>query len=119
MMQWLLVFLGGGLGTLLRFGTSTIVSKWWNPIFPLATLIVNLLACIILGLTIAALRGKIQHNELLYAFMVIGICGGFSTFSAFAKENLDLFEKGYWLIALINIVLSVGLCIGAIYLAKK
>jgi len=118
-MNWLLVFLGGGLGSLLRFGTNTLINKWWANVFPLATLISNVAACLILGATVAMLRGKIQSSDLWYAFIVIGICGGYSTFSSFAKENLELFEKGNYAIGALNIVVSVGLCIGAIYVGKK
>jgi len=118
-MQWLLVFLGGGLGSLLRFGVTAATAKWWNNMFPLATLISNVLACLILGFTIAVLREKVQNNELWYAFMVIGICGGFSTFSSFAKENIELFEKGNYLVGLLNIAVSVSLCMAAVYLARK
>ena len=118
-MQWLLVFIGGGLGALLRFGVAAIVAKWWNHLFPLATLLSNVFACLILGFTIAVLRDKVQNSELWYTFMVIGICGGFSTFSSFAKENLELFEKGNYVIAVLNIVISVSLCIAAVYIARK
>jgi len=118
-MQWLLVFLGGGLGSLFRFGIAAVTVKWWNNAFPLATLISNVLACLVLGLTIAVLREKVQNSDLWYAFIVIGICGGFSTFSSFAKENVELFEKGNYLIGLLNIAVSVGVCLAAVYIAKK
>ncbi|ASS47404.1 MAG: hypothetical protein A3D31_16305 [Candidatus Fluviicola riflensis] len=118
-MNWLLVFLGGGLGATMRFGTSALVTKWWQHAFPLATLISNVVACLVLGITIALLRDKIHSNEGWYTFMVIGICGGYSTFSSFAKENLDLFEKGNYLMGGLNIVVSVTLCIVAVYLGKK
>jgi CrcB protein len=51
--------------------------------------------------------------------MVIGICGGYSTFSSFAKENLELFEKGNYLIGGLNIAVSITLCIVAVYVGKK
>lgn len=118
-MNWLLVFLGGGLGATMRFGTSALVTKWWQNTFPLTTLISNVVACLILGVTVALLRDKIHSNEGWYTFMVIGICGGYSTFSSFAKENLDLFEKGNYLIGGLNIVVSVALCLAAVYVGKK
>ena len=103
----------------MRFGLAGITGKWWDGVFPLATLLSNVLACLLLGFTVAILRDKVQHSELWYAFMVVGICGGFSTFSSFAKENLELFEKGNYAIAVVNILMSVTLCIAAIYLARK
>jgi CrcB protein len=118
-MNWILVFLGGGLGSLLRFSTSAVIGKWWQQAFPLATLVSNVIACLLLGITVAMLRDKVQSNELWYTFIVIGICGGYSTFSTFAKENLELFEKGNYAIGLLNILLSLGLCMAAVYLGKK
>lgn len=118
-MIWLAVFLGGGLGSLMRYGTGLLTQKYWQHSFPLATLLSNLLACIILGITILILRGKIQHSDWWYAFIVIGICGGFSTFSTFAKENVELFQKGNIGLGILNIGLSVGLCMAAVYLAKR
>jgi len=118
-MNWILVFLGGGLGALMRFGTTAITAKWWQTVFPLATLISNVIACLILGITLAILRDKIQTNEGWHTFMVVGICGGYSTFSSFAKENIELFEKGNYAIALLNILLSVSLCLVAVYIGKK
>lgn len=118
-MNWFLVFLGGGLGAVLRFGTGALTNKWWSNTFPLATLISNFAACLVLGVTIAVLRDKIQSNDLWYTFIVIGICGGYSTFSSFAKENLELFEKGNYAIGVLNIAVSVALCIAAVYLGKK
>jgi CrcB protein len=118
-MNWVYVFLGGGLGALMRFGTSSVVAKWWQHLFPLATLLSNILASLILGITVALLRDKIQTHEGWYTFIVIGICGGYSTFSSFARENLDLFEKGNYAIAILNIFVSLSLCILAVYLGKK
>jgi CrcB protein len=118
-MNWLLVFLGGGLGATMRFGTTALVTKWWQHAFPLATLISNVVACLVLGIVVALLRDKMQSNEQWYTFMVIGICGGYSTFSSFAKENLELFEKGNYLIGGLNIAVSITLCIVAVYVGKK
>lgn len=118
-MNWLLVFLGGGLGATLRFGTSAVVKKWWNNEFPLATLISNVLACLILGITLAVLRHKITSADHWNTFIVIGVCGGYSTFSSFAKENLDLFDKGHYTIGILNILVSLALCFLAVWLGKK
>jgi len=74
---------------------------------------------LILGITIGFLRHKTQATEGLYAFLVIGICGGFSTFSSFAKENLELFEKGHVLLGILNVLVSVLLCIAAVYFGKR
>jgi fluoride exporter len=118
-MNWLLVFLGGGIGSVLRFGTSALTARWWQHTFPLATLLSNVIACLVLGITVALLRDKMQSHELWYTFVVVGICGGYSTFSTFAKENLELFEKGNVAIGVLNIAVSLSLCIIAVYLGRK
>jgi CrcB protein len=118
-MMWLAVFLGGGIGSLMRYGTGLVTNRFWQHAFPLATLISNLLACIILGTAVVILRNKVQHSDWWYAFIIIGICGGFSTFSSFAKENLELFEKGNYWVGVLNIVVSVGLCIMAVYVSRR
>lgn len=115
----LYVFLGGGIGSLMRYGISQLVGKVNPADFPLATFVSNLLASLILGVGIALLRHKTQSSEQLYAFLVIGICGGFSTFSTFAKENLELFEKGHLFLGILNILVSLVLCIAAVYFGKR
>lgn len=118
-MNWIVVFLGGGIGSLMRYATGLLVAKWYSAVFPLATLIANITASLILGITVALLRHKVQHHDYWYAFIVIGICGGYSTFSSFARENVDLFEKGHYTIAVFNILISLLLCISAVYLGKR
>lgn len=113
------IFIGGGLGALLRYGVSSFVGKINPSDFPVATFISNVVASLILGVTIAFLRHKTQTSDAWYAFLVIGICGGFSTFSSFAKENLELFEKGNVFLGVLNILVSVVLCIAAVYFGKR
>lgn len=118
-MNWLFVFLGGGIGSILRYGTVLATGRFWQHAFPLGTLIANIVACTALGIIVALLRDKVQSSEAWYLFLVIGVCGGYSTFSSFAKDNIDLFEKGNYWIGAANIVLSVGLCLAAVWLGKK
>lgn len=118
-MAAILVFLGGGIGALLRYLISQLTDKVTTTTLPIATFVSNLLASVLLGVFIALLRDKVQHSDYWYAFLVIGVCGGFSTFSSFAKENLALIEKGQYVYAGLNIIVSVVLCILAVYLGNR
>jgi fluoride exporter len=114
------VFLGGGIGALLRFGLSYLIQKFPKSTFPVATLSVNLLASLLVGVFIAMLvKMKSESTDSFQAFWIIGICGGFSTFSTFAKENLELMERGHWMIAFLNILISVSFCMLMVYLGRK
>lgn len=119
MIQFLLVFLGGGLGSAARWGVSKLVAQNFNHFFPLATLISNVLSCIILiGLMVFFTEKKLlsQNLELL---LLVGFCGGFSTFSTFSLDTVLLFRTGHAAYAVFNIAVSAVLCIGIVYLISK
>jgi CrcB protein len=114
------IFLGGGIGSLMRYGVSLLIQKIPALQFPVATLISNATASLLVGVfTVLAFKAKFMEPSGFHALFILGICGGFSTFSTFANENLDLFQKGYSALALLNIVVSIALCIGAVYLGRK
>ena len=107
-MNFLAVFIGGGLGSILRYGISLLISKDLTH-FPLATFISNLLACIILAsLVKLSLKGEIESKMMLLA--ATGFCGGFSTFSTFSLENIELIKTGHFGVAILNAVVSVVIC---------
>lgn len=103
------IFIGSGLGGIVRFGISKLVFRF-APNFPLGTLIVNIIACFMVGLLIQFFREK-NHNEILSYLFVVGFCGGFSTFSTFGFETLELFRQQQYGFAFANVALSVVLCI--------
>ena len=111
----LLVFLGGGMGSVMRY----LLGKWIGPMtsnpFPLATLTINILACLLLGFII----GLADHKQVLSPasrlFWTVGICGGFSTFSTFSNETLFLMQNGFTVSLILYITLSVLLCLGATF----
>lgn len=116
MLSYLYVFIGGGLGAISRFGVGNIVNKFTVSGFPLGTFAANILSCIIMGLVLYFSVGTKWLNDDLKLLLIVGYCGGFSTFSTFSIETLDLFRSGQSLIALLNILLSVVICIAILYL---
>ena len=115
-MNWLLVFIGGGMGSILRYFISQhlVLSKY----FPWATLLSNLLATALLALLVVYLKSGDKPAWLL-PLIGVGFCGGFSTFSTFSAENVQLFEQGQWALLAVNILLSVGSGFGVFLMVEK
>jgi len=111
----LLVGLGGGIGSVLRWSCSIWLK---NQPFPYATLFVNITGSLLIGLLMGlSLHGKMEDNFKL--FLVTGICGGFTTFSAFSMENLTMMQQGKASLALLYILISVICGISAAWLGYK
>ena len=93
MKSFLLVFLGGGLGSGLRY-IITITINQYSKVLPFGTLTVNMLGCLLIGLILgyAQKENTLTSNQTL--LLATGFCGGFTTFSAFANENLELIKNG-------------------------
>ncbi len=106
---------GGALGASLRFFVQS-SSKLYFPNFPVGTLIVNIIGSFLIGLLANYLNSK-EISELFYKyFIIIGLLGSFTTFSAFSIETIELFKEGRILLSLIYIFLSFVLTISAAFL---
>ena len=115
MKQVLLVFLGGGLGSMFRYVINRfIVTKQLNPLW--ATLSVNVLGSLLIGLILGwAMRStNLSQNTVL--FLATGLCGGFTTFSTFAYENQQLIKAGDFITLFIYGISSFALGIAAVFL---
>jgi len=100
------VFLGGGVGAVLRYGISVMTYKPGNG-FPLATFLANLLACLLLSIVIIAVKDLDPRVRYLLG---TGLCGGLSTFSTFSLETFDLINNGQYGVCLTYILLSLVCC---------
>jgi CrcB protein len=113
------IFVGGGLGSLARYGVSKASLLWFKSAFPMGTLFANVLSCIILALAVGLFKDKIAAHPFWMPMIVIGFCGGFSTFSTFSYETMQLMQNGNYGYAIANIVISVAVCIGLIFWLMK
>ncbi len=121
LMQYLVIGLGGALGSMLRFGLGSWIDSGAQkaaPIFPWGTIIVNITGCFIIGFiySISATEGRLMLSSLTRQFIMIGILGGYTTFSSFSLQTLTLAQDGQWGSAVANVILSVVLCLAGVWL---
>ncbi len=114
MKSFLLVFLGGGFGSGLRFLLSKTMSNY-DKIIPLGTFTVNMLGCLMIGLVLGCAQKEINISSNQTLLLASGFCGGFTTFSAFANENFNLIKSGELLNFSVYIISS--LVVGVLFVS--
>jgi len=117
--KFLLAGVGGFLGSVLRYSVSGFVQGLSRSIdFPYGTLAVNLLGCFAIGFLsqLAETRGIFTAETRTLVF--IGVLGGFTTFSAFGNETINLWREGEGLLAAVNVAAHLVLCLGAVWLSR-
>jgi CrcB protein len=112
----LLAGLGGGIGSMLRYLTSVVVAKYVQGVFPLAIFIVNIGGCFLIGVFMGLMEGRQCVNPDLRFLFITGFCGGYTTFSTFAAENVGLVQAGHLPTAILYVVASVAVGMGAVWL---
>ncbi|HSW93457.1 MAG TPA: fluoride efflux transporter CrcB [Gammaproteobacteria bacterium] len=115
-MTLLLIFLGAGTGGVLRYWVSNLVYWITGRQFPYGTLIVNISGSFLMGLLFVLIIERFNGiGQPLRSLLLIGLLGGYTTFSSFSIETLNLLENGAWLSGLLNILSSVILCMLAVW----
>jgi fluoride exporter len=114
----LLVFIGGGIGSVLRHFTNVLCARWFGLNFPWGTFAVNLIGSFVIGLLAAyfAFRAGMEWTQHARLFLITGILGGFTTFSSFSLDFAVLFERGAITSAVLYVLGSVGISLVAIFL---
>ncbi|MEM8844519.1 MAG: fluoride efflux transporter CrcB [Pseudomonadota bacterium] len=105
------IALGGGLGSVLRYLASTYVDQLHNYSFPMGILIVNIIGSFAMGFLAWVIASNLSMGEEHRAAILVGFLGGFTTFASFSHDTLHHFIQGEYLTVLLNVVLSVVLCI--------
>jgi CrcB protein len=114
-LTWFAVAIGGALGSLARFWVAAAVAALTGPRFPWGTLLINILGSFVIGL-VAAITfapARVAMHPDVRVFLMVGICGGFTTFSAFSLQTLELLQSGATWPAAGYMAGSVLLCVGS------
>lgn len=116
---WVAVFVGGGLGSVCRFGLSGLLAAKADDKLPWATISANVLACVVLALVMLRYQEVLTSRPTVMALLAVGFCGGFSTFSTFSMENYMLLKEGHLMYAILNVLISILACTGIFYILAQ
>ena len=118
-MNLVAIFIGGGLGSLCRYGIGKFIMSYESSVMAYATLFSNVLSTIFLALFVYFFQEKMGLNEVWKLLLVTGFCGGFSTFSTFSFETFEMLKNGQAALAFANVLVSVFLCLFILYIIYK
>ena len=120
MLSYIFVILGGALGTGARFWLSGFIAERAGEFFPLGTLVVNISGSFAVGFFAGFTdpEGPVLVSPRLRQFFMIGVCGGYTTFSSFSLQTLDLVREGDWFKGGLNTLLSFVWCLTAVWLGR-
>lgn len=115
---YLVIGLGSALGGLARYGCGLAAVALWGTGFPWGTILINILGSLVIGLfaSLTGPDGRLLIGTLGRQFVMLGLCGGYTTFSAFSLETLNLLRSGRALAAGANVLVSVALCLLAVWI---
>jgi CrcB protein len=116
MSKYIFVMLGGALGAVSRFVVGTLVLKFYSAVFPLGTFLINVTGSFLVGLLMMLFLNRPAMNANWRLFLVTGILGGYTTFSTFEWETFTALRGGAGAVALLNVLLSVGLGFGGVWI---
>jgi fluoride exporter len=111
--RWLGICLGGAVGTGARYLLSGWLLRWLGPGFPYGTLAVNALGSFLMGALMHIALSTESISPTLRLTLTTGVLGGFTTYSTFNYETLQLLQEGAWLLGLANLGITIGACLGA------
>lgn len=109
------VFIGGGIGAVLRYLTGLYAARFALFSFPFATFLVNVTGSFLIGLFYALCMDKMVISPVMKAALTVGLCGGLTTFSTFSYELFDMIANARFLPAFLYILLSISLCLAAVW----
>lgn len=112
----ILIGVGGGVGSILRHLTTLFINKYVSTAFPFGTLIVNFFGCMLMGIIVGLFINEGKYSQEMKYLFATGFCGGYTTFSAFASENIQLFQNGNSFTAFVYIATSVIFSLFAVWL---
>jgi len=117
MESYVWIAIGSALGGVARYWCSGMAARWIGETFPWGTLIVNVVGSFIIGFffTLTGPEGRVYASTTARQFVMVGLCGGYTTFSSFSLQTLALMNDGEWLQAGANIGLSVACCMMAVW----